>query len=300
MGKHGCLALALLLTALAGAAPAQTALKWKFKEGETFYVQEKVQTSQTVKIQDSVQPQELEQTKVSRFKVLKVTADGGAVLEQKIESVQATPQGGAAKADASVLRHFQGAVFRITLDARQRVTNIQGYKELVEAVARDNPDAAELLRQLLTKENFQRPVEALLGFAPEKAVAKGDSWQVKAQVPFGPFGKLDLVDTYTFQGEEQAEKGVLRVGITTALAAYSLAKEVGGRPFKVEAGDVKVKESKGSLLFKEAAGRLVRRETHLTLRGVFTIVLGNQRLDMEVEQQQTTTARVLDSNPLKK
>jgi hypothetical protein len=299
MWRHGGLAFALLLGGLAGAAPAQEKIRWKFTEGETFYVEEKVHTRQTVKIQDSVQPQELDQTKVSRFKVLKALPEGGAVLEQKILSLQATPQGAGAKADASVLRHFRGAVFRITLDAKQRVSKLEGYKALTEAIARENPDAAKLLRVLLTKDNLQRPVEALLGFAPEKEVARGDSWKLTSKVPFANFGTLEVTDTYTLRGEEQADKGVVRVAVATSVT-YAAPAEAGGLPFKVVGGDVKVTESKGGFLFNAAAGKLVRRETELTLRGLFTVALGNQRLDMEIEQRQSAVARVLSSNPLKK
>jgi hypothetical protein len=299
MLRHGPLALALLLGALPAAAPAQVQVRWKFKEGQTFYVEEKVHTRQTVKMPDTVLPQELDQTRVSRFKVLKVTPDGGAVLEQKIESVQATPQGPGPKADASVLRHFRGAVFRITLDGKQRITRFEGYKALVEAVARDNPDAAKLLRQLLTPDNFQQPAAALLAFAPDRAVSKGDRWEVRSKIPFATFGTLDVTETYRLQGKEQGEKGVVRVGITAAVS-YAPPKAVGGLPFKVTAGDVQVKESRGDLLFNVAAGKLVRRETKLALRGQFTLAYGTQRLDVEIEQQQSVTARVLDGNPLKK
>jgi hypothetical protein len=306
MGRYGWLALTLFLLGPACTAPAQVSLRWKFKEGETFYVEEKVHTHQTLKMPDTVQPQDLDQTKVSRFKVLKVTPDGGAVLEQKIESVQAVPQSASAKADPSVLRHFQGAVFRITLDGKQRVTGFEGYKALVDRVARENPDAAELLRKVLTRENLQQPVEALLGFAPEKAVAKGDHWQIKSKVPFANFGALNVTDTYTLEGKEQAEKDVARVSIARAVT-YAPPPAAGGLPFKVVSGDVKVvkeskekKVSKGSLLFNVAAAKVVRLEMHQTLRGLFTVALGNQRLELEIEQEQSRTVRVLDSSPLKR
>jgi hypothetical protein len=299
MRLHGWLAVVLIGSSLATSAQAQMSLRWKFKEGDTFFVEEKVSAKQTVKIRGSAERQELEQTKISRFKVLKATPDGGAILEQKIEAVRATPHGATAKADASVLRRFVGATFRITLDGRQRLTQLEGYKQLVEALARENADHAKLLRALLTEDSLRRPLEGLLAFAPEKPVAKGGTWTIKSTEPFGPLGTLHLVDTYTLQGEEPAEKDAVKVTVTTA-ATYTLPEEGGVLRFKVLSGDVKVQEAKGSLLFNPTAGRLLRRETQRTLRAFLTIGLADQRLDMEVEQQQSITTRVLESNPLSK
>jgi hypothetical protein len=302
MGRHRWLALLLTLAVLPGPARAQVKLRWKFKEGDTFYVEEKVSTRQTVKVRGSAQVQQLEQTRVSRFKVLKAAADGGAVLEQKIESVKVTPYGAGIKADASSVRRMEGATFQITLDARQRVTRFEGYKKLIDALAKDNEDVAKVFRAVLTEQAVRRPVEALLGFTPEKPVARGQSWQVKSDVPFGPLGTLHLVDTYTLQAEEQVEKDVVKVTVSSA-ATYSAPEgPAGGNfPFKVISGDVKVKEAKGSLLFNVATGRLVQREVQRVLRGVFTLAASEQtRIEEEVEQRQSSAARVLDNNPLQK
>jgi hypothetical protein len=292
--------LAFSLLALTTPASAQVNLRWHFKKGQTFYVEEKLHVKQTIKMPDTVQSQEMEQTRVSRFKVLQIMPDGGAVLEQKIESVKAATQGVGGKEAASVLRHFQGAVFHITLDSKQHITKFEGFKALADKIARDNPDAAKLLRELVSKDNLQRPVAVLFSFAPEKPVSKGDHWQVKSpKVPFANFARLDMTDTYIFQGPEEGEKDIVRAGITTAITS-SAPKAVGGLPFKVVRGEVKVKESQGHLLFNVGSGHLVRRKMKQALYGVFTLAFGNQQLNMEIEQQQTKTARVLDSNPLKK
>lgn len=287
------------LTLLVGPARGQELIRWKFKEGETFYVQEKDHTSQKMKIQESLVVQELDRTRVSRFKVLKATPDGGAVLEQKIESVQATPRGNVNQAETSVLRHFQGATFRITLDAHQRVVKVEGFKGLVERVARDNPDAARLLRTVLSEESFRQPLVGLLGFVPEKPMGKGQSWAVKSRSPFGPWGTMEMTDTYTLRGAEAGEKDVVRIDLTSSVT-YAPPKEGTGLPFKVISGDLKVQASRGSIFFNRAVGRLVRRELRQNLRGIFTIERGDQRLEIELTHEQTQRATLLDRDPLRK
>ncbi len=80
------LPVVFLLAAPAG-AHAQVKLAWQFKEGDRFFVQESTQVRQTIKARDTENRQDLNQTKVSRFTILKKNPDGGLVLEQTIASV---------------------------------------------------------------------------------------------------------------------------------------------------------------------------------------------------------------------
>jgi hypothetical protein len=299
MRQYGQFLLILLLLALAAPASAQVNLRWRLKKGQTFYVEEKGQFSQIVKIDDRIYRPAMDQTRVSRFTILQAAPDGGAVIEQKIESVQVTSKGAGVKPTADVLRNFEGAGFRITLDGRQRITKFEGFKALADKIARDNPHAAELMRELVSKENLQEPVALQFAFTPEKPVSKGDQWQIKSTLPFANLARMHLTDTYLFEGAQKGAKEVVRVGIKTAIMS-STPKGAEGLPFKVIRSKVEVKESRGHLLFNVAAGRLVRREMKLTLHGIFTLSFGNQPINMELEQQQTTTTRVLDHNPLKK
>jgi hypothetical protein len=299
MFRHGWLTMTLILAGQATPALSQVKLQWKLKEGESFFVEEKTHTLQKNKIRGSLHVQELDQTKVSRFKVLKVASDGSLVLQQQIESIKAVPQGTGAEASVSALKLLEGVKLRIAMDARQRVTEVRGYRDLVETLTKKDPDNARVLRAVLTEDSLHRAAAVLLDVVPDKAVARGQSWKIKSLVPFGPLGILHYVDTFTFQGADEDDKDVVRVDITSA-ATYSTPPAVGGLPLKVISGDVKVKESKGHLLFNVKTGRLLRRETELKLHLPLTVAVADQQLEMDVQQEQTYTARVLDHNPLKK
>jgi hypothetical protein len=299
MLRYGWLTMLLVLAGQASPALSQVKMLWKFKEGDVFFVEEKVHTRQDNKIRGSLHVQELDQKKVSRFKVVKVAVNGSAVLEQRIEAIKPVPQGSGTEADVSALKLLEGVTLRIALDSRQRVSAVQGYQALIDTLAKKEPDKAKLLRAVLTEDSLRRAVEVLLSVLPEKAVAKGDRWKIKSQSPFGPLGILHYEETFTFQGPEEDDKDVARVSIATAVT-FSIPQGGTGLPLKVTSGDVKVKEAKGHLLFNVSTGRLVRRETELKLRAVLTVAVADQKLDMEVEQRQTYTARVLNHNPLEK
>ena len=70
---------ALGLTALAlvhGAALGQTTLQWKFKEGDKFYVEEKMVSKNTTVVAGTTTVQEQTETRISSFLVKSRTKDG--------------------------------------------------------------------------------------------------------------------------------------------------------------------------------------------------------------------------------
>src|SRR5690348_3933318 len=78
----------LLLAAVVLPARAQTALEWKFKDGDKFYVEAVTDTKQTVTIDNKATTSASTFTTVSSF-VVKKAADGYSV-EQTIEGVKVT------------------------------------------------------------------------------------------------------------------------------------------------------------------------------------------------------------------
>src|SRR5262249_60998621 len=85
-------------------AAGQVKLAWKFKQGERFFVEDVVNVRQTIKIANSENRQDLNQTRISRFTVLKVNPDGSTVLEQKIEAVKVKVSGEGPDADTKILQ----------------------------------------------------------------------------------------------------------------------------------------------------------------------------------------------------
>jgi hypothetical protein len=71
----------LLILAIPLPAAAQVKLAWNFKQGDRFYVEEITNVRQTIKIGNTENRQDLDQTRISRFTVLKANPDGSAVLE---------------------------------------------------------------------------------------------------------------------------------------------------------------------------------------------------------------------------
>jgi hypothetical protein len=297
MPRHAWLSVLLVLGA-AEAAQGQVQLRWRFKEGDTFFVEEAVAVKQTTKVMGNEEQHNLDVTRVSRFTVLKA-GEGQTVLEQKVETVKVTPGDGAKKGEADFLQKLEGAVFRITLGPTQHVAKFEGYQELINKLAQDK-EVARMLRVLLTEDTLRRTAEALLEFVPDKPVSPGGTWKAKLTMPFGPLGSLDTVNTYTLQGKEKADGREAEKITVAAVVAYAPPRVPSGLAFQITKGDIKAEEARGTIFFDEGAGRLVRSESRRRLKGTLTLSAMERTLDMDIDQEQTVKIRVLEKNPTSK
>ena len=88
MPRHALWATALLLAAAATPALGQEVdLKWKFKEGDKFYVEDVTAMKQSVAVVGQVIKEEQKTTTVTSYQIEKVSA-AGTTVKMKIEAVR--------------------------------------------------------------------------------------------------------------------------------------------------------------------------------------------------------------------
>src|SRR5262249_48342005 len=157
-----------------------------------------------------------------------------------------------------IFEQLQGAVFKITLSPKMEITKFEGFDALVKKIAARDEDAATVFKGWIKEDAVKRPLETWFRSLPNKPVAKGDTWETKLSVAFGPLGTLATENTYTFQGTEKADgKELAKITVATK-ATYAPPEGDTGLPFKITKGDLKAEGGKGTLLFDPEAGRLVR------------------------------------------
>ena len=279
-------------------AAAQVKLAWKFKQGERFFVEDVVNVRQTIKIANSENRQDLDQTKISRFTVLKANPDGSVLLEQKIEAVKVKVSGEGPDADTKILQQFVGASFLIGIDAKRAVTRFDGYEQLIKKIVKDNPVNAKLVRALMTEESLKAGIQDLLAVAPNQEVMPGKSWTGKTTLPLGPLGTLVLVNAYKLESINKASK---EAKITmTAKASYTPPGPNQDLSLKVTGGDIRLEKVAGTFFFDAVRGRLLRSETRHTLEGTLKVVIRDAPIEMELHQEQSLKRRLLEKNPLEK
>jgi hypothetical protein len=294
----------LLLFLCGTTAPAfgQVKLEWKLKEGDRFYLEEKSLFNQTMKFMGSPIKHALKQTRVSRFTVLKKNDDSSYLMEQKILAVRIDPTGDSARADVRMVKDLEGAVFKFTLGPRLRVGKFEGYDALVKKMAR-NEQVGKMLRALMPEAAFSRPLDALFGFLPEKAVEQGGHWTFTLVKPLGLLGVVKLDNSYTFQKTEKVEKqDAVKLEVATTRSTFTPSGATTGLTFRVVKGDVKVDREKtsGTIYWSADRGRLISSDQKTHLTGSLTVDAMGNMLGLELDQEESVTARLLEKNPLEK
>lgn len=289
----------VLLVGMAVPAHAQVTLEWKFKEGDTFYVEGISDTKQTIKVAGQAMPQDMEQTIVESFKVVKV--DGSKViLERKIESVKMKSAGPGAEEGEKVAKKMEGCTFTITLTPKNREVNkVGGVEELQQKVVGDNPLLKMMMSSILSEDALRHGIsDTFLAYLPPGPVKEGDKWKSKSKLSLGPVGSLVMEGEFTYKGKaNEGGKKLDRIDGTWTIA-YSPPKEDGGAmPFKITKGNIRAEKATGTYLFDAEAGRLVSRAFNMRMKGTMSISAGGQDLEMELEGDQVMKNKVSAQAP---
>jgi hypothetical protein len=294
-------------------------LAWKFEKGKTFYQTMKTKTSQTMNIMSQPVKQDQEQEFLFSW-TAKDVSDTAIVLDQKIEAVNMSIKIGtnevkynsAAKDAAdnplsSFFKPLVGSSFTLTLDPKtMKVTKVEGREEFVKKVTEANPQMAGLLRVILSEDQLKQMAE------PAFAVVKGkgekvkpkDSWTRESKLSMGPIGSYDTKYTYTYVGPEEktgadGKKTTLqKIEMKTELTYKAPdPKDAAGLPFKIDSGNLKTTEASGVIYFDTEKGRVAESNMKVNLDGKLNISVAEQKAEVDLKQEQTTTTATSDKNP---
>jgi hypothetical protein len=107
---------------------------------------------------------------------------------------------------AGSYRELVGAKIRYLLDQNNRVTKVEGLKEVIDkAVSRAPTQAKTMVRGMFSEDYFKQIVD-YGKMMPPKPVKPGETWPVKTEIAMGPMGRIATELTYTFKGMEEHEK----------------------------------------------------------------------------------------------
>jgi hypothetical protein len=306
---------ALFLLLVVPAAPAQVKFEWKWKEGDTFFLETTTHLKQTLALlgpkkddlkQTEVKQQikqDVEQTVVLSYTVKKKNPDGGVELAQKIEGVRLKTPVGVTSTDTAL----QGVEVTLLVNAKGEVTDIKGHEALVEKIlgVEKNTPLGKTLQAVLSKDALVQTATAGFGFLPQQSVKPEEKWTRKQTVARGPLGQLALEETLTYDRDDKLDgKTVAKISTTTKVTELTPRPQAEGTPqlFQVLEGkfDRDTAHGSGTILFDAEAGRLVSAESSMKLEGTFKIQTSGEVIDTRLSQEETTKARVLDKNPITK
>jgi hypothetical protein len=287
--------IVLLVGSVAPVFGQDATLKFKFKEGEKFWVEDVVTSEQTISLLGQPIKSKQKTNTLTSYTVKTVTADK-VELTMKIEDVAVQSEGGLGGQLDKVMEKTKGFTFDITLTPEGKVMKFGGLNAAAKQLAGGEDDAAKVIKELLNEDMFVKTIEQAFGFLPPKAVKKGDTWTREGKYPLGPLGAFKTTSTYTYngragEGEDISVKQVMQYVVPQGGGLAGL--------FKVVKGDLKADKATGSYVFNAETGRLVSASETLRIGGTLTVEAGGQEVQLEMTTENTGTSRVFDKNPRK-
>ncbi len=274
---------AVVLSAFAATATADTTLRWKFAVGQkrTYVLTQK--TAMKMEVMGKPVETSFRQTADITWDVKGVDKDGNAEMAQTIDRVRFQMTGPAGKVDldttkagdvppalepiAKLFTSVTGdSPFTMKFTPRGEVRDVVVPAKLVDAFKNVGPAGA-----MLGNEETLKNVNSLSIVAfPEAAIAPGKSWTALKKMPM-PFGTLVMDTTYTL---ESASGPVENIGVDVKVKIEP--KE--GWPFEVK---VKSQQAKGHYRFDNAAGYL--KASELVQKLSMNVTVQGQEIAQDLE-----------------
>jgi hypothetical protein len=289
-------ATVLIASSAVSTASAQVKLEWKFKEGETFYIETEAKTKQSLDFGTEPLESESTTTDLNQYKVVKTNSQN-AILEMQSMGSKSKGEDPIGKIGVALAKNLKDVTFRITLDKSGKATKVEGLDELIKKIVGNDAGTEKAVLLLGMEELYSEGLTQFFGFLPSKGVTKGDKWKRSGKMPLPMMGTLKCETEFEYQGPiEKGEKIT-----STEQFTYELPKAQEGALMHVTKADVKVESGKGTILFDAAAGRLVRSEQSLKLKGKLTMTSGKsgKEANLTVNIETDTVTRLLSENPWK-
>jgi hypothetical protein len=297
MFRLGALASLLVGLAFTSTAAAQVNLHWKLKEGDTFFVEEKIGSKTAVTVSGTKSTEEQMQHRLSRFVVKNRTRDD-IVLEQRIEWWKSKIVGGLAgdQDDTKLMEQLsKDIVFTIHLSPRGAITRFEGYDQFLKRLAAIDAAEAKKLGSVAGEDVLRAPLVQIFDILPADAVKKGQTWDHDSVVPMGPLGTFKLLTTFNYLG---LRDGGEQIGTKASFSFSPRQADSADLGFKIQKLELTKKEATGEVVFDNIKGRLLRREMTLPLAGTMVIELMGTPIEVQLEGTETRTIRMTDKRPV--
>jgi len=302
----------LLVAGLSVPAFGQDAvtLSWKFEKDKPFYQEMTTTTKQTMTVMGMQVTQNQSQTFYFSWTPKEQDKDKNWIIIQKIEAVKMDIEiagnkipydstkdaAGTGNPLAEFFKALVGSEFKLTVSPEMKVIKIDGRDDFINKLIKANPQMEPLLKQILGDEALKQMSDSAFAVVPDKPVKKGQTWDKKSSLNMGPIGSYDSTYKYTYEGKE----GKLdKIKVETKLEYHPPgAGQAATLPFKIKEAKLNSKDATGTVLFDNDKHRLESSNQKLKLEGTLKIDIGGMTSDVELTQEQTTTVKTTDTNPV--
>ena len=286
--------VALLATLSSGSRPAsaQTKLRWKFKTGDKFQLQQTQDMKMTMTVGGREIKTSVKQIMDIASAVTGVDEKGVAEVTQKVSRIRFTmtapgglnsafdsasdedPQDAVGKQIAPLFRALAKAQFKAKINPRGETLKVEVPKDVLQEMQK--LPFANALGGLATEEGMKKMTQLGAGVFPAEAVANGKTWSRKIELKNAVTGNQTIETTYGYLGEEKVGGRVLQ--------RISVDLKMSFDPNNQAAATIKITDQKASGLmrFDNVAGRIV--DSKLDQIAIMEITAGGQVIKQKIEQ----------------
>jgi hypothetical protein len=282
-------------------------LKWRFKEGESFYQTQTTRMVQDMTVGGLDTKQSQEQTFYICWTPVKKDARGNWIIKQKIEglrlkidiagnkieydSTRGNQGNQAANPLAAFYQALLGAEFTLTVTPRLEVLKTEGLDLLAKKLGAANPALAALVKDMLTGCIGQ--IDPCFGALPGEAKKKGDRWHKRTTLALGSVGTYQTTYQYTYQGNVKPPKNLVTIAVQPTLKYEGPANAgAGALPFKIQGGDLMSTRGHGVMVLDLNQGRIVQATLDMGVEGTLKIDIGGMTTDVKLRQTQKRTDEI--------
>ena len=130
-------------------------------------------------------------------------------------------------------------------------------------------------------------------FVPEEQTAGSQTWVRKMTHDFGPLGSWEGETHYT----PKEASNPLQIDYVHRMTYKPPAKGVGGLPFTITNATFKPEIAAGAFHYDKQAGRVIQVQERFLVKGALSTELLGTAAEVEMEEDQLITVRMLENNP---
>lgn len=271
-------------------------LKWKFREGDTFYAVQNGTINQAMSLMGQDIEIKMKVQSVTRFRIKEVKKNA-TVIEMTLLKQKMEMDGPAGFPGVDIGEKLSNITFTFTVNDKMEVVKFEGYDKFLEALGGEDPMTAAMLRAMLPEATLKQSFGQTFSLAPDKPLAPGETWKHKDKMSLGPIGSLEIQSAYKLR---EVNGNLAKLSVTAEVKwTDSDAKMPQQFPFKVSGADIKSDKFDGTAVFNLDKGRLESVQMEMHIKGSLTVEVMNQKVDMDLKQQVRSEMKVVEKNPLK-
>jgi hypothetical protein len=228
-------------------------------------------------------------------KLLLAKAKIGALGDYDFDSRKDDNEKGSALGQAltPLYERLRNATLTYTVTPQGKITKLQGYKELLGDVLKDNPIAGQFAGGG-SEEAALMGLAEFVPFLSDKAVAPGTRWESPFSLNLDKLGKATGKRLYAYEGEGMVGKRkTAKISVVTEMS-FDINIDMGGAKIT---GTMSITQAKGTIHFDPKQGCVVSLNNEYTVAGNMNVDAGGKNIPVAMEQVQTMTMELLDRLP---